>query len=586
VLVIGEPLADPNVYPPLIGARLEALAVAERLRPLAQRNATSVKTLISSEDTPGPDARQVINALLARDWRIVHIAGHGEPPLEGDPRGVVLSSGAFLGPREICNMEPVPALVFVNCCHLAAFNREQLVSPGAHRDFDRAQFAAGVAEELIKIGVRCVVAAGWAVSDDAAKMFATTFYDELLAGGRFIDAVAAARKAAYKPNDNTWAAYQCYGDPEWRLTVETGDAQRPARPLTDEFANVASSDALILALQTIEVRSRYEKAPLPQRRHDGIAIDERKLEQDEIRAEALRLEQQRAKIRHLESRFERVWGGMGAVAEAFGAAWAASNDQAAAVKWYEKAVVAPDATASLKATEQLANLRVREAWTSIDRGRTKGKERQRIVTQARKTVEDTIQVLEDLVRLQPSVERESLLGSAYKRLAMIEAAAGRDDEPAIRKMREHYQRAEKLGREGGFKNLFYPALNGITAEVALNAARREPSELDREALDRVRKILAAKALDDPDFWTVSGPTELEMWQALEQRALAPEWPVIAEAFDDLYARVSSPSSWASIYDNARFVLTRYEKHASKDDEKSAARSVLQKLQAFASGSTS
>ena len=27
---------------------------------------------------------------------------------------------------------------------------------------DRPRFAAGVAEELIKIGVRCVVAAGWA----------------------------------------------------------------------------------------------------------------------------------------------------------------------------------------------------------------------------------------------------------------------------------------------------------------------------------------------------------------------------------------------------------------------------------------
>src|SRR6185295_6662821 len=121
VLVIGEPLADPNLYPPLVGARLEAQAVAERLRALAKRNATSVKTLISDEDTPGPDARQVINALLARDWRIVHIAGHGEHPLGGDPRGVVLSNGAFLGPREICNMQPVPALVFVNCCHLAAF---------------------------------------------------------------------------------------------------------------------------------------------------------------------------------------------------------------------------------------------------------------------------------------------------------------------------------------------------------------------------------------------------------------------------------------------------------------------------------
>ena len=584
VLVIGEPLADPDLYPPLPGARQEALAVAERLRPLSQSNATSVKSLISADGAPGPDARQVINALLAREWRIVHIAGHGEPPLKSDPRGVVLSNGAFLGPREICNMEPVPALVFVNCCHLAAFSHEQLVKQGGRKGYDRSEFAAGVAEELIKIGVRCVVAAGWAVSDDAAKLFATTFYDQLLAGRRFIDAVAAARKAAWKPHDNTWAAYQCYGDPEWRLTRETGDAQRPARPLTDEFASVASSDALILALETIAVRSRYEKAPVPQRFANGALPDERAHEQAELRAEALRLEQQRAKIRHLESRFERLWGSIGAVAEAFGAAWAASSDQAAAVKWYEKAVAAPDATASMKATEQLANLRVRLAWASVDRARAKGKEKQRLVSEARKTIEDTIKVLEDLVGMQPSLERESLLGSAYKRLAMIDAAVGRDDEPAIRKMKEHYSRAEKLGREAGFRNVFYPALNCITAEVALNVTRSQAAKLNGEALERVRKLLASRALEEPDFWSVSGPTELEMWEALEQRALAPEWPAIAEAFDDLYARVSSPSAWGSVYDNARFVLTRYLKHAEKEDEKTAAQAVLKKLQALATGS--
>jgi hypothetical protein len=325
---------------------------------------------------------------------------------------------------------------------------------------------------------------------------------------------------------------------------------------------------------------------LPQRSGNGPPPDARTVEQEEFRAEALRLEQQRAKIRHLESRFERLWGSIGAVAEAFGAAWAASNDRAAAVKWYEKAVAAPDASASMKATERLANLRVREAWGSVDRAHAKGKEKQRLVSEARKTIEHTIKVLEELVATQASLERESLLGSAYKRLAMIDAAAGRDDEPAIRKMKEHYNRAEKLGRESGLANVLYPALNGITAEVALNATRPEPVQLESDVFERVRKTLVAQAREEPDFWTVAGPTELGMWQALEQRALAPQWPALKDAFDDLYARVSSPTAWASIYDNARFVLTRYEKHAGKDEEKSAARAVLEKLHAFADGGAS
>jgi hypothetical protein len=456
VLVIGEPMCDETRYSRLPGARREALAVAERLRPLSERNAESVTTLISGESDPGADARHVVNALLARDWRIVHIAGHGEPPLDADPRGVVLSNGAFLGPREICNMQPVPALVFVNCCHLAAFDARQLVAAGGREQYDRSSFAAGVAEELIKIGVRCVVAAGWAVSDDAATVFATTFYDSLLAGQRFIDAVAGARKAAYSPTDNTWAAYQCYGDPEWRLTRETGDAQRPARPLSDEFASVASPDALILALRTIAVRSRFEKAPLPRALDGARRIDARALEREALRADALRLQHQRSKIRHLETRFERRWDDIGSVAEAFGAAWSASGDRAAAVKWYEKAVAAPDSTASIGATEQLANLRVREAWSSVEAASKSGKGKRRVVESARKAVEQNVKLLEDLVALQPSLERQSLLGSAYKRLAMIEAAGGGDEEGAIRKMKEHYGRAEKLGREGGQPNVFLP----------------------------------------------------------------------------------------------------------------------------------
>ena len=57
----------------------------------------------------------------------------GDPPQQdGDPRGVVLSDGTFLGPREIRSMRIVPELVFVNCCHLAARSAAQVL-PGRRR---------------------------------------------------------------------------------------------------------------------------------------------------------------------------------------------------------------------------------------------------------------------------------------------------------------------------------------------------------------------------------------------------------------------------------------------------------------------
>ena len=92
--------------------------------------------------------------------------------------------------------------------------------------------------------------------------------------------------------------------------------------------------ALTLALETLAVESTTQGA-----------------------ADAL----QREKIRHLEARFEVDWGGMGAVAEAFGVACAAARDLDNAVRWYRRAVAANDGSASVKSSEQLANLLARLA---------------------------------------------------------------------------------------------------------------------------------------------------------------------------------------------------------------------------------
>ncbi len=87
---------------------------------------------------------------MSRAWRIIHIAGHGEPPLLTGPtvvpRGVVLSNESFLGPAEIGALRVIPELVFVNCCHLASSDDSLLLK---ERNYDRAQFASGVAEALI-----------------------------------------------------------------------------------------------------------------------------------------------------------------------------------------------------------------------------------------------------------------------------------------------------------------------------------------------------------------------------------------------------------------------------------------------------
>ena len=91
------------------------------------------------------------------------------------------------------------------------------------------------------MGVRAVVAAGWAVEDDAAALFARTFYERLLGGAEFGRAVHQARVEVYRrfPRSNTWGAYQCYGDPAWKLTRDAGDV--PTEQRVELFASATQA---------------------------------------------------------------------------------------------------------------------------------------------------------------------------------------------------------------------------------------------------------------------------------------------------------------------------------------------------------
>jgi tetratricopeptide (TPR) repeat protein len=507
-----------------------------------------------------PNANDVINATMSRAWRIIHIAGHGEPPRTTGgavlPRGVVLSNESYLGPAEIGALRVIPELVFVNCCHLASSD-ESLLLKEVH--YDRAQFASGVAEALIKGGVRCVVAAGWAIDDEAARVFATTFYTSLLSGARFIDAVATARSAARECGGNTWAAYQCYGDPDWQYRRGTGDAQRPPTPPpSEEFAGIPTVLALLLALQTLAVKSEFQNAPASE---------------------------QAARLEYLETSSERLWRNNGEAAEAFGDAWAKAGFFDEAITWYERARVASDGTASFTAIEQLANLKVRRAWEQV----TTEKSRHKAVQQnARQEIAEAMALLDTLLSVGPTVERESLYGSACKRLALVEAAAGREKEEiaAIRKMKDHYEAAEQIARStssgaaNGNARLHYPAMNRIAAQLALEAGTAKAS-VDAKTLAGIRQSMAAAP---PDFWTVVGQTELKMYASLFAGTLEQDVTQLTHDFRDHHKRVSAAKRWASVLDNASFVLLKYQKRAPPREAAAAAR-LLARLNELAARST-
>jgi CHAT domain-containing protein len=383
-LVIADPkLSSNSSFPELPGARREGATVAKVL----DGHGYQVTSPMS------PDALQVVSSLFATDYRILHLAGHGiynHPVIRTSATcgatarpitGMVLDwpeAGAALGKEpvlltavEVEQMGVVPELVFINCCFLGTI--------GITRE-NRNRFAASLAAQFIRMGVRAVVAAGWAVNDEAAESFAEKFYSALLGGASFGEAVTAARKAARDaaPEHNTWAAYQCYGDPSFRLE---GDNFQP------EGRFYLTPREAIYDLQAIHTMSRGDSS-------DTAAI-------------LRELQQVAGAIPH-------EWANRyGEIRAALARVYADALKFRRAIEEYEAAAKCPDGGCTVRDLDQLADLKARQAERKVSR-------REWTPEQGRGVIEQVIKQLEARsAELGETPDRSRITGNAYKLLLVI-----------------------------------------------------------------------------------------------------------------------------------------------------------------------
>ncbi len=576
VLVVGNPAIDDPRWPELDGARREAAEVQASLIGTGVLGRGDVRLIVDGS------AHDIINTLFEREWRIVHIAGHGDAPQPGetDSRGVVLGNDVYIGACEIRAMRSVPELVFINCCHLGAFDARAIgadraranpgpaADPDARRTLsDPAQFAASIAEELIQAGVRCVVACGWAVDDDAAQTFAGEFYKQLLDQARFIDAVAHARKSAWDRAaqsgraDNTWAAYQCYGDPEWRLRAGPGRAARDgAAGRFNEFDDISAPDSLCVALDTLAVRAQGS----------DCAIDHL-----------------RDQLRWLEARHAGAWGGLGAVAEAFGIAWEAADDRQRAMQWQQRAVMAQDGGASFRAQQSLCTLRVREELAKAQQvlaqdqptgaaGAEAASARHKQLEVTAAQIQSDIQRLRALAEDRKTAELWQLCASAGKRLAMLYQSAGdaysEKEQQSLAEMRRDYRNAATTVREVGEGNWFYPSMNALIAGLLIGDADAEgvAEQHPGQLLNAIHQDIKARHRDAPDFFSISAVSELQLLEALttlhgsaERRDLQQELPGILRDLEDLHRRVAAPPRWRAVFEQVQWYAPRLAQRLAK-----------------------
>ncbi|MGB5620317.1 MAG: CHAT domain-containing protein, partial [Desulfobacterales bacterium] len=411
----------------------------------------------------------VINKLFKKPYRIIHISAHGifQAGEGEDARsGVVLSDGLLLTAVEIGQLEVVPDLVFLNCCFLGKVNNPPKTA------YNR--LASSVARELIEIGVRVVVVAGWAVRDDAGEFFAETFYRTLLHERKmFGEAIHTARQMTYEDprfsGCNTWGAYQAYGDPGFQMDPSGPGSKGTGSPqLVAVVELVASVNRLYNEVSYAGKETRHLR-------------------------------------RQLKDRLKKApkdWQNLPEVLYACGRFYGELKDFAEAIHYFEKAVAIEDKKGQVPVTaiEQLANFEARQGEKKNDFDLI-----YRAIDRLRYLVKAAggVYAAGDITGAASNCERCALLGSAYKRLAgqleIWSLETGEPDKPkgikqALVLSAKWYEAGEGDPQKPGFRP--YNAQNRLALQAVLGIAKPEDAELARQA----GKIARARYATSRDFW--------------------------------------------------------------------------------------
>ncbi len=391
-LVVADPDGRDS-YPQLENAFREGEMVADIIN---SHNFETFKLLKKG-------AGDILVSLLSKDYKIIHFAGHGVFNADpSKPTGMMIGPDAYLTPAIINQMSNVPELVFVNCCFLGAGNAtaEALMQ-------SRHKLAANIGTQLIDIGVKAVVVAGWAIEDDSALLFAEEFYTKLFAGETFGNAVRKSRERVYESDHltgNTWGAFQCYGDPFYTLDGQT----RINKHHREEFVVEREAEIDLFNLLSKQNTGQYTT--------EFIELELKRILEKVDRS-------------HLSSPMITEW-----VAKLYNSL----NRYPEAIEWYNMLLKENDSQFTLGAFERLCNIKAKQY---VKEWRKDG--RQKDYSDQLVTV---IGDLDRLLQFNESVERLSIMGSTYKRLALIRQA---DDklQAYIAAARKYY-RANELNTPG------------------------------------------------------------------------------------------------------------------------------------------
>jgi tetratricopeptide (TPR) repeat protein len=500
VLVIADPNLKGKFYQ-LPNAAVEGGRVSQQL----QSGGFSVQSDI------GGSSDSILRKMYVRPYKVLHIAAHGVFEF-GDSKatGVVIGPESFLTPAHINQMSETPELVFINCCYLGKTDLQ-----AEHFAQNRYRLAANIGTQLINDGVKAVIVAGWPVGDRAALLFASNFYEGMLRGELFGEAVLKARRQVYErfgSDDNTWGAYQCYGDPSYVLK------SKKISGLATEDTEFETEEVLVMELTNL--------------------LNDLDLAQG--------TEQKLSRIAAIESSLSASQRSSGRVIELLAQVYVALGNLKKAIEHYESLKSFSNAKYSLRSLEQLCNLKVKY---SMQKWRSNPSD----LSETQRVINDAIVELNRLQAISPTSERFNLLASCYKRLAMIEQA------PDLKK--ENYQKTAQYYREASglipSHEMFYPLANASLIDFVLEGSTQTKKKKGTlsdstntlvKEYERIRK----KATNKDDYWSQVALCELPLYLWLIEGREANTQRLLALA-ESIKKHSGHLSNWAAIAEQLYFL---------------------------------
>lgn len=158
--------------------------------------------------------------LTSTEYDILHVIG-SSAVVDQRPEIVLERGGHLLTPADLSLLRTMPALVFLDI-HAAA--------RGENSTSEGRTVASTFAGVVVRAGATLVVVSAWPIEDVLSAGFVRRFYQELLSGKPFLDAVKAARWEVFERDRRThrWASFQCYGEADYRLSPPTSPPSEPS----------------------------------------------------------------------------------------------------------------------------------------------------------------------------------------------------------------------------------------------------------------------------------------------------------------------------------------------------------------------